>query len=114
MAQHLTQHERDASAPSDSDAPAWLVHYLADASQHGETDLDAEFFRHQLDSGQCMVLLDGLDEAPDRLVRERLSQLIEKVTKTYRKCRFVVTSRPAAYKDKVKLPDFAHATIDPF
>ena len=41
------------------------------------------------------VLLDGLDEAPDRMLRERLARLIESAAAAFRGCRFVVTSRPA-------------------
>ncbi len=113
LAQHLKQQAKEASAPCDADAPAWLIHYLAGASKDSDTGLDVEFFRHQFDTGQCTVLLDGLDEAPDRLLRERLSHLIENVTSTYSGCRFVVSSRPSAYKGKAVLPNFAHARIDP-
>jgi hypothetical protein len=113
LAQHMQRHTREATAPGDEDAPAWLPHYLGAASKGNETVLDADFYRHQLDGGRCTVLLDGLDEAPDRLLRERLSRLIENVTMAYKGCRFVVTSRPAAYTDKVVLPGFVHCRIDP-
>lgn len=59
------------------------------------------------------MLLDGLDEAPDRVSRQRLSKIIENAARTYGKCRFVVTSRPSGYTSEVGLPGFAHATINP-
>ncbi len=65
------------------------------------------------ETGGCTALLDGLDEAPDRVARESLSKLIEKATQAFPECRFVVTSRPAAYVEQAVLPDFAHARIEP-
>jgi formylglycine-generating enzyme required for sulfatase activity len=112
-AQHMARHANHADAPAGEDAPAWLPHYLAGASQANCWGLDAEFFRQQLEGGLATVLLDGLDEAPDRIVRQRLSRLIESAARAYAGCRFVVTSRPAAYAGEVILPDFAHAWIDP-
>ena len=77
LAQHLQRHDGRATAPGDPDAPAWLPHYLAALSQDNEWGLDADFFRQQLEGGQCTVLLDGLDEAPDRVVRQRLTRVIQ-------------------------------------
>ena len=70
-------------------------------------------FRQRLEAGVCTVLLDGMDEAPDRIVRERISRLIQNAARTYGGCRFVVTSRPAAYIGEAVLPGFAHANISP-
>lgn len=113
LAQHLLRDAYQTSPPAGKDVPGWLPHYLGAASEASSLGLDAGFFRQQLEDGRCAVLLDGLDEAPDRLLRERMSRLIENATRAYRGCRFVVTSRPAAYTGEVVLPDFAHARIDP-
>ncbi len=83
------------------------------ASQDAEWGLDEEFFRERLLGGPCLLLLDGLDEAPDRIARESLSRLIENVCSAYEKCRVVVTSRPPAYTGEAVLPGFAHVQIDP-
>ncbi len=112
-AAHLVRHTDQATAPAGEHAPAWLPHCLAAASQANHAGLSAEFFQRQLEDGQCTVLLDGLDEAPDRVLRERLARLIESAAAAYRGCRFVVTSRPAAYVAETVLPDFVHARIDP-
>ncbi|MCY2992679.1 MAG: SUMF1/EgtB/PvdO family nonheme iron enzyme [Planctomycetota bacterium] len=108
LAQHLARHANSGHAPAEDAAPAWLPHYLAAAG----LGLNQPFFQRQLEAGVCSVLLDGLDEAPDRPARERLSRLIRNATRAYVGCRFVVTSRPAAYVDDVVLPGFAHARID--
>ena len=113
LAQHMVRRADDATAPVGDSAPSWLSHYLAAASEANEWKLDGRFFKGQLERGLCTVLLDGLDEAPDRVLRERLSRLIENVTRAYPDCRFVVTSRPAAYTGEVVLPGFDHARIEP-
>lgn len=113
FAQHLLREAHQRMPPAGDDAPAWLPHFLGAASEANSWGLDASFFRQRLEDGQCTVLLDGLDEAPDRSLRERLSRLIENVTRGYSACRFVVTSRPAAYTGEVVLSAFAHARIDP-
>ena len=111
--EHIVRHRNDSSAPTGDASPAWLPHCLAAASQENGWGLDGEFFRWQLEGGLCTVLLDGLDEAPDRIARERLSRLIENAAGPYRGCRLVVTSRPTGYTGEARLSDFAHARIDP-
>ena len=74
--------------------------------------VDAEAFRTLLGAGDCHVLLDGLDEAPDYQRRKWAVDIIEAVVKAYRDCPLVVTSRPAAYQDKAVLPGFAHTEVD--
>lgn len=114
LALHMVRHATDATAPPGDAAPAWLLHFLTAASEASCWGLDEQFFRVQLQDGLCTVLLDGLDEAADRIVRQRLSRLIEQLCRAYKGCRFVVTCRPAAYTGDVTLPDdFVHATIDP-
>jgi formylglycine-generating enzyme required for sulfatase activity len=111
--EHVVRHRISPAAPTGDASPAWLPHYLVAASAENGWDLDGEFFRGQLEGGLCTVLLDGLDEAPDRIARERLSRLIENAARTYRGCRLVVTSRPTGYTDEARLSDFAQARIDP-
>ncbi|TVP97198.1 MAG: NACHT domain-containing protein, partial [Planctomycetaceae bacterium] len=112
LAQHLQQHSHASFAPA-ADSAAWLPHFLEAVSVGNCWALDASFFHQQLEDGRCTVLLDGLDEAPDRVVRQGMSQLIQHLAAAYQRCRFVVTSRPAAYVGEVVLPDFAHARIEP-
>ena len=112
LAEHIRKHDEDATAPP-GDSAGWLPHFLGDVGKHRSWNLDADYFRQQLEDGRCTVLLDGLDEAPRRATRERMSRVIRDVTSAYAGCRFVVTSRPVAYRGEVVLPDFAHADIDP-
>ena len=57
-------------------------------------------------------MLDGLDEAPSEPDRERLSSLVEHAAQAFHACRFVLTSRPAAYHHRAVLSDFHQVTID--
>jgi formylglycine-generating enzyme required for sulfatase activity len=105
---------RAADAPGRDDAHAWLPYHLAECSRNEYfRGLSREFFHRRLSEGRCVVMLDGLDEAPDRPTREMLSRLIEHAADQYNRCRFVVTSRPPAYTEGAVLPDFTHARIDP-
>ncbi len=111
LAQHLQRQNDQPVAPAGDEPSAWLPQYLGALSKANSWGLDQDFFRGQLEEGST-VLLDGLDEAPDRVARERMSRLVENVTRTFSRSRFVITSRPAAYTGGVVLPDFAHVRID--
>ena len=99
---------REAGAPATRESAAWIAHFLG--SQ--KWDLDAEFFERKLGERSTMVLLDGLDEVPDRVARETIARLFERAAGTYRECRFVVTTRPQAYTGEATLKDFHQVGID--
>ncbi len=61
---------------------------------------------------QTVVLLDGLDEAPDTRTRQRMAGLFENATQRYPECRFVVTTRPGAYQGLATLAGFDQVKID--
>ena len=114
LAEYIAATRGTSGAPRASHRAAWLPHFLAAAAQDdGDSGLDEEFFRRQLEGDASVVLLDGLDEAPDRVTRTSLSRLIEKLPTAYKHSQVVVTSRPGAYTDEVILSGFAQARIDP-
>ncbi|MCY2963747.1 MAG: SUMF1/EgtB/PvdO family nonheme iron enzyme, partial [Planctomycetota bacterium] len=112
LSQYLLQHQNDHDAPV-ADSAAWLCRFLAQNCANNGWGLDAEFFETQLADGRATVLLDGLDEAPDRTLRERVSRVVESVARSYGGCRFVASSRPAAYTSGAVLAGFAQVRIDP-
>ena len=69
----LAQHLAEAPAtprPCPGKPTRRLAAALPGGGQPGQRlGLDSDFFRQQLEAGLCTVLLDGLDEAPDRPVR---------------------------------------------
>ena len=104
----LLETDHSAMAP---DAPDWIPHFLAKRSKEFHWGLDAGFFRRKLDEGGCLVMMDGLDEAPDRLMRERISRLFENATRAFDKCDFLVSTRPQSYAGDSVLANFQQARI---
>src|SRR5262249_7131238 len=97
--------------PTARDSPEWLPYCLGDhAAVHG---LNAAWFEETLEKGGALLLLDGLDEAPDRAGREHVVRLIEAVANTWKDTRIIVTSRPGAYTGMAIVPDFAITHVVP-
>ena len=72
--------------------------------------LHSDYFREKLSSGNSILLLDGLDEAPGKMERDSVARLFENATGAYRECRFVVTTRPLAFTG---LAGFETVQIEP-
>ena len=102
----------ETDKPTLATDPAWFSHFLAYKYKNLTGRLTCDFFKEKLQGGEAMVLLDGLDEAPDRLLRERISALVREAVAAYGQCKFVVTSRPLAYTGLTVLQDFSQYTID--
>ncbi len=100
------------NGPPTAKDPQWLVHFLDSQSTSREWGLDAEWFKERLNQGDCLLLFDGLDEAPDRKTREYATELLEAVAATWPKCPILVTSRPSGYQDRSVLPNFQPSTIE--
>jgi hypothetical protein len=111
LAEHIERSRQKTGEPAES--PSWLSHFLANRNATYGWGLSETFFVHQLTDGAAIVLLDGLDEAPDRTEREKAARLFENATQLYKNCRFVVTTRPQAYEGKALLKDFHEARIEP-
>jgi formylglycine-generating enzyme required for sulfatase activity len=113
LVEHIRQSRGRGDTPSLPDVPEWLPHFLGTLSHGSAMGLDKKFFLDLFKKGGAILLLDGLDEAPSRLDRQRLAALIEKMARAYDKCRFVVTCRPAAFNSEIILHDFTSFRIDP-
>ena len=94
--------------------PRWLLRFLAERSEDRGWGLDEDFFRKAIHNGDAILLLDGLDEAPDRKERAALARMFERAVADHEKCRFVVTTRPRAYEGLAVLSGFAEAQVEPF
>jgi predicted NACHT family NTPase len=96
------------TGPPDPASPEWIPLFLGTQCEEKNRNLAADYFRDRLKAGGCHVLIDGLDETPDELSRERLAKLIREAAAAFDGCRFVVTSRP---EGKVSIPGFEEALI---
>ncbi|RSM50780.1 NACHT domain-containing protein [Amycolatopsis balhimycina DSM 5908] len=56
------------------------------------------WFEQRLKSGECVVLLDGLDEVARQEDRRRVADWVERATEQYPANDFVLTSRPQGYR----------------
>jgi formylglycine-generating enzyme required for sulfatase activity len=112
LEEHIAKLDGRDRAPASKHAPAWLAHFLKTRSQEFEWDLNAEFFEEKLREKTTAVLLDGLDEAPNRIRREDMARLFENATTLYRQCRFVVTTRPPTHTGRATLADFNEVRVE--
>ncbi len=112
LGDHIAKSRDRNLGPVQPEAPMWLVHFLAAKSEGAAFGLNETFFRDRLEKGTATVLLDGLDEAATEQQRKQLAKLVENAARAFPECRFVLTSRPAAYRGEAVLPDFAQVQIE--
>lgn len=62
-----------------------------------EANIPREKFSEVLLAGQCMVMLDGLDEVAEQKMRKDVTNWVQRQIELYGKNRFVITSRPFGY-----------------
>jgi predicted NACHT family NTPase len=83
-------------------------------SEDRDWKLTRDWFREQCKTGEgAAILLDGLDEAPDKQSRNNIVKLVNKLKNDYPRCRIVVTSRPVAFEESVSLRGFFRCDIAP-
>lgn len=91
-----------------------LVHAVRDHLSSWEQPLPPEgWFERQLQSGRCLIMLDGLDEVADQGTRLKVVNWVERQMARWNKNRFVVTSRPFGYRYN-PLPNVAVLEVRPF
>jgi formylglycine-generating enzyme required for sulfatase activity len=81
----------------------WLNGYL-----HEQTNkaLPEDFASKALAAGDCLVLLDGLDETGDANERDYMQRLIVNLAQAYPKNRYLVASRPFAGLNLLGFADY--------
>jgi predicted NACHT family NTPase len=76
---------------------------LVKAIESGLSDWDravpAGWVQHQLSTGKCLILLDGLDEVPNSRNREQMAKWLQSQMRKYAQNRFLLSSRPFGYRD---------------
>lgn len=99
----LGHHLKEKHPNPGKDGPALLLDYLREYYLAQEIHLPQDFFSTYLESGNAVILLDGMDEVADPALRQRVARLIEKFVLRYPKCRFVVTSREVGYEGSARI-----------
>lgn len=92
---------RDNSHNYTGPVPSALREFIAEHFREHELALSPNFFRKRLAGGNCLVLLDGLDEVADRDMRATVAQVVSKFIEHYGKLgnRFGLASRPKGYEE---------------
>jgi formylglycine-generating enzyme required for sulfatase activity len=98
-------------SPKPNHAPGWIPYFLSRQSDEYKWGAGEDFFQRKLDAGGCLVMVDGLDEAPERRIRERIAQLFERATRAFPKCDFLVSTRPQTYEGNSVLEGFHQIRI---
>jgi formylglycine-generating enzyme required for sulfatase activity len=93
-------------SPKLADSPDWIAYFLGKQSEEYRWGAGEAFFRRKLDREHCLVMVDGLDEAPELGMRERIARLLERATQAFGKCDFLVSTRPQTNVGESVLKDF--------
>ncbi|MBL8179083.1 MAG: SUMF1/EgtB/PvdO family nonheme iron enzyme [Bryobacterales bacterium] len=108
LAEFILRKRKEKSGPADAASPDWIPVFAGAQCEEKNQALSEDYFRAALKSGRCLVLIDGMDETPDELQRQRLARLLQEAARAYDGCRFVLTSRP---EGKHSIDGFEEAAI---
>lgn len=93
-------------------SPRLLLDCLATYYNGFQLDLPSDFFSRLCDQGRVILLLDGLDEVARSEDRVFVSAVVREFVLRYPNCRYVVTTRTAAYRSDVQIDaDFRICTV---
>jgi len=94
---------------------ALLLDLLRLSLKNAQIELPEDFFAEWLNTGNTVILLDGLDEVADPELRQRVSRLVENFARACPNCRYVVTSRIKGYTGAARLgEEFKLTTVQDF
>ena len=92
-----------------------LVEFVADRLSAYEFTVSSDDAEKLLESGNCCLLFDGLDEVPTDAGRASVSRFLEDCVERYGDNRYVVTSRIRAYTgDTILKGELTRCDIQPF
>jgi HEAT repeat protein len=78
-----------------------ILHYTLRKAEMTTTECTAlrDTLRQKLQQGTALLLIDGLDEITDSLLRAKFCQQIEKICDAYKQAPIIVTSRIVGYRE---------------
>jgi len=80
-----------------------IPNLIAGCPPQVDLQLSPALFKDWLDSGDCLLLLDGLDEAVNQERTVELSRWAERIHHAFKQCRIVITSRDRGYREGAML-----------
>ncbi|NJN68773.1 MAG: hypothetical protein HC884_19765, partial [Chloroflexaceae bacterium] len=83
--------------------PRLLLECFASYYRRFDLNLPPDFFSQVCEAGRALVLLDGLDEVTRSEDRVFVSSVVREFVLRYDQCRYVVTSRVAAYHGDARI-----------
>ncbi|MFC4564576.1 NACHT domain-containing protein [Nocardiopsis mangrovi] len=87
--------------------------FIRTTGRHLAAEAPRGWIHRVLDAGRAVLLVDGVDELPGPQ-RENARRWLRDLVRDYPRCRFVVTSRPAAAgEDWLAREDFVSAELEP-
>ncbi|GEM_PF-6938100 len=69
------------------------------------------YLRHEIESGECLIILDGLDEVTNPSLRIQVTDRIQEMVASFSANRYMVTSRIVGYDVSPLTREFKHATL---
>jgi energy-coupling factor transporter ATP-binding protein EcfA2 len=100
------------------DNPGWVLVDLIERSvkELQKTEplvVRAGWFGKKLRQGRCLVMLDGLDEIPEDGDRTKVSAWVDDQLKAYPESKFILTSRPDAYRRSALRENAIESEVQP-
>ena len=92
--------------------PNILLNFYEELSGKENLQLRKTALERKAVDGELLWLLDSLDELPSAEVRETFVSMLEKAARRWKKCCFILTSRPLPVKAKAIPIDFVRVGID--
>ena len=89
--------EQEAEGEEFLNLPGLIAKHLENQPEFKNLSSSSQWFEERLNHGQCLVMLDGLDEVP-KAQRQKVRQWVNSQMKTYQKTQFILTSRPYGFE----------------
>ncbi len=78
--------------------PDLAQQHFSDQTRYPELKPPPQWFLRQLRKGECLVLLDGLDEVVEASQRQKIAKWVDQQIRNYPRCHFILTARPQGYQ----------------
>lgn len=90
-----------------------LIDFCLDLSDRENLHLTRNGLKQRSQSGECLWLLDALDELPSPAAREQMvEEVVQRASRRWDRCKFVLTSRPRPLRGKAIPKGFELVGID--